>query len=271
LKLKQYYQLLPKEHQWILIYLSWVLNEIMKYEDINKMSLQNILIVFGPTVMKDPDPSSMDFSQVSNHAKIFSLFLTHFDDIFGNDAVQNVLQSFEEHANEFIIPEIVNVLPPNDLPPPIDFPENGIYLNGEITPRDDGTSPRDSDSITPRDDESDTGEQNEKKRIKLGKKKKSKGDLGKKRKTGLNQLGSQLGKISKTVRQSFMPNSDNDQDKAYKKIASGMIDSKNLEKIQLFKDSVENDMEFSAYLATLETKKLVQILSTITTHISVDE
>jgi len=120
LKLKQYYQLLPKEHQWILIYLSWLLIEVMKYEEVNKMSLQNILIVFGPTVMKDPDPMSMDFTQVSNHTKIFSIFLTHFDEIFGSDSIQNVLESFEEYAKDFLLPNYDyedDVLPPTDLPP----------------------------------------------------------------------------------------------------------------------------------------------------------
>jgi len=97
-KLKISCNKLPQEHKWILIYLCWLLNEIRKKEQVNLMSLQNIVIVFGPSIMKNPDPSgAMDFNIISQQSKVLTHILEHFSEIFGEKAVEEVLIQFEEY------------------------------------------------------------------------------------------------------------------------------------------------------------------------------
>jgi len=111
-KLKIACEKLPEEHKWILIYLCWLLNEIRKKENVNLMTLQNIVIVFGPSVMRHPDPSGgMDFNIIALQSKVLTLILEHFTDIFGENPIANVLNQYQEHIKN-------NPPAPPPLPPP---------------------------------------------------------------------------------------------------------------------------------------------------------
>jgi len=93
---------LPQEHRWILIYLCWLLNEIRQKEKVNLMTLQNIVIVFGPTVMRNPDPTgAMDFNIISQQSKVLTHILEHFNQIFGENAIEVVLSQHEEELKKF--------------------------------------------------------------------------------------------------------------------------------------------------------------------------
>jgi len=86
-----------------------------KKEDINLMTLQNLVIVFGPNFMRNPDPSnSLDFNLISQQGKVLSFILENFDNIFGENAVNEVIKKYEE-TDTIDIPPPIDVPPPNDV------------------------------------------------------------------------------------------------------------------------------------------------------------
>jgi len=100
-KIKILCEKLPNEHKWILIYLCSLLNEIRKKEEVNLMSLKNIVIVFGPSIMKNPDPAGeMDFELISQQSKLLTVVLEKFNQIFGEKAVETVLNEYNIFCEE---------------------------------------------------------------------------------------------------------------------------------------------------------------------------
>jgi len=243
-KLRQYYLLLPKEHQWILIYLCWLLNQIRAKEDVNKMSLQNLLIVFGPTVMKDPDPLSMDFTMVSNQTKVLALFVSYFNDIFGENSVESVLEQYTLFAKELVIEELIlksdsesetdNKVQETNLVESVEEKKESIG-----SPKETKANSNDSNEPVPTEGKSSRSKKKDKK-MKTSDKKKSK----------ITVKGSKSKRATLEI----------DEDKNYGKIIKSLIGEPTLENAKKFKEIIENDFDFSNHLLEIENKKLVNLL-----------
>jgi len=142
MRLKENCGLLPNEHRWILVYLCWLLNEIRKNEKINLMTLQNIVIVFGPSVMRNPDPTQeLDFNIVSQQSKVLSLILEYYNDIFGENGREDAINQYEEYLSFFGVNETTSPPPPSEppllppsLPPSDEPPSPDISNTSENTP-----------------------------------------------------------------------------------------------------------------------------------------
>eukprot|EP01130_Rhizamoeba_saxonica_P010387 TRINITY_DN424_c0_g1_i4.p1 TRINITY_DN424_c0_g1~~TRINITY_DN424_c0_g1_i4.p1 ORF type:complete len:491 (-),score=136.85 TRINITY_DN424_c0_g1_i4:775-2079(-) len=135
-------QRLPYEHRCIIIYLAWLMREIVALEPINKMGVGNLAIVFGPTIARDPDPNAFGFAGISDQAQLVGKFINQFDEIFGSNAKEQLLAQNEKLINEMnnANPWINNsrnsfsIPPPTSLPPPVGSPPSDPPPPADLPP-----------------------------------------------------------------------------------------------------------------------------------------
>uniref|UniRef100_A0A670YPM7 Rho GTPase activating protein 9 n=1 Tax=Pseudonaja textilis TaxID=8673 RepID=A0A670YPM7_PSETE len=85
-KLSGLIQSLPQPNRDTLHYLLQHLRRVMDHSDINRMTTQNIGIVFGPTLLRhERDVASLIEDMVYQN-QVVELLLTEFTSIFGTDA-----------------------------------------------------------------------------------------------------------------------------------------------------------------------------------------
>jgi Rho-type GTPase-activating protein 1/2 len=59
-------------------------HKITQFEELNKMTSRNLGIVFGPTVMRAPDPLT-DLQNAASHTLLFKLFIENWESLFSGD------------------------------------------------------------------------------------------------------------------------------------------------------------------------------------------
>jgi len=254
---------LHEERQWILGYLCNHLNLIIQNEPNTKMGLPNIVIVFGPTIMRDPDPTSMDFGSVSSQAKLVTKLLTNYEKIFGPNNVEKILQ---EYKNSVPQTPPVDLPPPpldsNSLPPPPpmdDLPPPP--LDTLPPPQTDGTNidlppPPPLDGTDPDDEKKSSRKKTLKKdKTKVEKKDKDK-DKDKKDKKDKKPKIKSRDSILLKDEDGELHSSDK---KSFKNKVNAFTSNPSLKKAKKLKVMLQ-DPNFHTFLESLDTKKLVKLL-----------
>ena len=83
-KLREAIKKLPESNYFAMDILLNFCFKITEYEHMNKMNSRNLGIVFGPTVMRAPDPMT-DFQNAATHTILFKLLIENLPSLFVND------------------------------------------------------------------------------------------------------------------------------------------------------------------------------------------
>eukprot|EP01090_Pellita_catalonica_P016845 TRINITY_DN4954_c0_g1_i1.p1 TRINITY_DN4954_c0_g1~~TRINITY_DN4954_c0_g1_i1.p1 ORF type:complete len:485 (-),score=108.41 TRINITY_DN4954_c0_g1_i1:36-1490(-) len=84
-KIKQTYNCLPKQNGLILKRLMKLLREIAKHSDVNLMTVNNIAIVFAPTLLRPPgDKIALSIQNASYQNNLVRFMIENYDEIFEN-------------------------------------------------------------------------------------------------------------------------------------------------------------------------------------------
>eukprot|EP00467_Chlorarachnion_reptans_P007679 CAMPEP_0114512272 /NCGR_PEP_ID=MMETSP0109-20121206/14877_1 /TAXON_ID=29199 /ORGANISM="Chlorarachnion reptans, Strain CCCM449" /LENGTH=790 /DNA_ID=CAMNT_0001691925 /DNA_START=180 /DNA_END=2552 /DNA_ORIENTATION=- len=89
--------MLPRENSMCLHYLMYFLSCVAKHSEVNKMAPKNLAIVWGPNLLRSPNPN--DPQDVFNIPKVTSCvetFIAHFEEIFHKPIVAERDRAIEE-------------------------------------------------------------------------------------------------------------------------------------------------------------------------------
>ncbi|KAL6045998.1 Rho GTPase-activating protein 12 [Balamuthia mandrillaris] len=79
--LKRLVEDLPRENRLMLVYLFSLLQKVTQYSEDNKMSSNNLSIVFGPTIMRNMS-NTVDYSSTTRQSNVAFSLVEDFDNIF---------------------------------------------------------------------------------------------------------------------------------------------------------------------------------------------